>query len=443
MASTSPKEKDADQSETRAELERLWKAEFGELRELVLRYLLIAAGSITAFLYAGVAFPLIWGAAYFATQWITHKILLRLVLHPGQIPILAGVAAYLLTTLTFISMPLGLVLFGDAALAYCGAMGMLALCAFSLWRSEPPRLLLYYDIAIAWTFAAAAAHTVLPLADDMLARVMIVLLTGAVAVYYALALMTTRRNRGILRDASTRAIEAQKMEAIGRLSGGIAHDFNNILTVLQGNLELYDEITDPAERRKLVSEAFAAARRASGLVRQLLAFARRAPLEPALIEVTGVIEELTSMTARLLPATITVFPAVPTEPTFVSADRDQLLSSLLNLVINARDAMEGNGELTIAASDVTVTRTRKIEGLSPGRYVGFAVNDTGHGMSADTLERALEPFFTTKPVGAGSGLGLPTAKGFAEQSGGQLQIETGPSGTTITIYLPRASPAAP
>jgi len=429
--------RDAASARAREELEKLYRAEFGLHWELAVRYVLILASSVAAYFYAEMALALVWGGIFFGTQALTFVALRQGIRRATQGAWALGAACYMTTTLAFLAFPLALFTFAEGTLAYCGAVGMLTFCSYCFWRDEPPKFLLYYDASVAWVFAAAAISVFLPGTEDRLAQVMIVLLTCGAATYYSAALIATRRNRGALRNAAQRATEAQKMEAIGRLSGGIAHDFNNILTVMQGNLELSQEVKDPAERETLISEAHLATRRAAGLVQQLLAFARRAPLEPTVFELHDVIEEVVSMSARLLPATITVFPAFPVAPVQLRADRDQLLSSLLNLVINARDAMPEGGELTIAARTITVTAQRPHRDLEAGPYVAFSVTDTGHGMPPEMVERAIEPFFTTKPVGGGSGFGLPMANGFATQSGGTLTIESGHDGTTVTIYLLR------
>ncbi|MEX5744940.1 CHASE domain-containing protein [Massilia sp. X63] len=232
---------------------------------------------------------------------------------------------------------------------------------------------------------------------------------------------------------------AQKLEAVGKLTGGVAHDFNNILHIISANVQLMLR-ADSSQRKRLLS-ILDAVERGAKLAGQLLAFARRQPLHPLEVHVGQLLERMDSLVLRAAGDQIALDKRVPPElwPTLV--DPNQLENVLLNLVINARDAMEGNGRIVLALENVHVADDAV---LAPGDYVAVAVTDTGHGMPQDVAERAFEPFFTTKPEGKGTGLGLSMAHGFARQSGGDIRIASEPGkGTTVTIYLPRHSAAAP
>lgn len=424
------------------ELQQLYRGEFGEPKEVLVRSLLIAAAGIGHLAYIGGWLGPVWSTTYLISQGLLFLALTRFQPPYRRGAIFWAYLAYIVTTVIFFSLPAFLMTTDDVALSFCGAMGLIALGVFTLWREEPPKPLLYFDIGIGAAAAILALGHFLPLVDSAMERILMILVCLTAFGYYAMALIATREARVRLKAAARRGIEAQKMEAIGRLSGGVAHDFNNILTVLQGNLELYEEVTDPDERRRLVEEALSSAARAAGLVAQLLAFARRAPLTPSRIEAKTIIEELASMTRRLLPAGIAVYPSVPATRVCTLADHDQLISALLNLVLNARDAMAVHGEMTIAAAPMTTAGGDDGLGLAPGRYIKFSVSDTGPGMAPEVRDRALEPFFSTKGIGEGSGLGLSTANGFAAQSGGALSIDSSASGTTVSIYLPRVKPGA-
>ncbi len=423
------------------DLEQLRLAEFGNRTELAIRFVVVTAGSFALLLVTGHWLGPIWGIAYIATQVLTYLALRRAAppYHMGDY--IWGAGGYLISSMIFLTMPIGLFIFGDPIMAFCGGIGLMSLAVFTLWREEPPAIMLPYDLTLAWVTAALILWAVLPRAEHPVMFVMAIVLTVTALCYYSLALIATFRARQSLKAAARRGIEAQRMEAVGRLSGGIAHDFNNILTALQGNLELYEEVQDPEERAQLVQEARSASRRAAGLVQQLLTLAKRAPMPPSQVDVATIIQELTTLAARLMPANVTVYPALPVTTLSVQADQVKLLSALLNLILNARDALPNGGEITLAASPVVVGVASDQLPLEAGRYVKFTVSDTGHGMLPEVAARALEPFFSTKSVASGVGLGLPSAKGFAEQSGGTLRLESSPKGTEVTLYLPH-SPTA-
>ncbi|MCW2238417.1 response regulator [Azospirillum canadense] len=249
------------------------------------------------------------------------------------------------------------------------------------------------------------------------------------------------------REMQQQLAHVQKMETIGQLTGGIAHDFNNMLTVVIGSLErLARMVPDDPKAARRVDMALQAALRCSDLTRRLLAFARRQQLHPESVDMDALVRNMGELMERTLGPNIQVVieTAPPQCPALV--DRTQAESALLNLVINARDAMAGNGRLTIATTTVTVGEDGQEAGLDlhPGHYVRLTVADTGCGMPADVLERAFEPFFTTKDVGKGTGLGLSMIHGFVKQSGGIIKVESAPDcGTTFHLYLPCAPDADP
>ncbi len=237
-----------------------------------------------------------------------------------------------------------------------------------------------------------------------------------------------------LRIRETELAQAQKMEAVGQLTGGIAHDFNNLLTVVLGNLELLEVVTesDP-ELKPYVRAAIAAAKRGGALTQRLLAFSRRQALNPDSLDMLALLDDVTEMLRRTLGEDVAV--SVHAEPRLWPAfvDRHQLESAIVNLALNARDAMPQGGELRFGLSNhTTATEPRQ-------HFARMRVTDTGHGMGEDVLPHVFEPFFTTKGPGEGSGLGLSMVQGFVKQSGGDVFIESGPGrGTTVTLDLPRA-----
>jgi signal transduction histidine kinase len=231
---------------------------------------------------------------------------------------------------------------------------------------------------------------------------------------------------------------------VGQLTGGIAHDFNNLLTVVLGNLDKARMFRGDEARTKCLDNATLGADRAAKLVHQLLAFGRRQPLAAQTIHLGELIEKTADALRRTLGENIKVITNLPSSLPDVRLDDAELSAALLNIAINARDAMPDGGSLIFTARAIQPHDiSRDYPELAPGNYVEVTVSDTGRGMSHETAEKAFEPFFTTKPVGQGSGLGLSQVYGFARQSGGTAAIETAVgAGTTITIVLPQADAAA-
>ncbi len=245
-------------------------------------------------------------------------------------------------------------------------------------------------------------------------------------------------------------IQSHKMEAVGQLAGGIAHDFNNILNVICGYTELMMNKlpgADPLYRN--AERVLTAAKRAADLVAQLLAFGRKQMLTTRVLNLNSVIGDILEMLRRLIREDIQLIFSPARELDLVSADQSQIEQVIINLTVNARDAMRQGGELRIATRNVSVSAAgSNIPSLQPGEYVNVTVSDTGCGMDKDTLARIFEPFFTTKEFGLGTGLGLSTVYGIVKQSGGEILVESEPGrGATFAIYLPKSAvdqqPAAP
>ena len=236
--------------------------------------------------------------------------------------------------------------------------------------------------------------------------------------------------------------QAQKMEAVGQLTGGIAHDFNNLLSIVIGNLDsLILRLREPVERN-LASEALTGALRGAELTKQMLAFARRQSLNPERLDIGRLLRDAATMLQRTLGGPVLVQTSFEEGLWPCLADPSQIETALLNLSINARDAMPDGGRLTIEARNAHLDShyVDMNPDVVPGDYVKISVSDTGTGIPADVLDRVMEPFFTTKGPGKGTGLGLSMVHGFAKQSGGHLKIYSEPGhGTTVNLYLPRAS----
>ena len=262
---------------------------------------------------------------------------------------------------------------------------------------------------------------------------------GSLQGYFTLATDVTQR-----KATEEQLRLTQGLQAIGKLTGGVAHDFNNLLGVIAGNLELVldDLRDDQGQTKRMLQAALRAAARGATLTKSLLAFSRQQPLNPVEIDVAKLISESVEVIRRTIPATIEIEVVLSGGLWKCEADPGQLQNALINLVVNARDAMPDGGRLTIDAGNARLDDEYAATHaeVKPGQYVQIAVSDTGTGMPPDVVARAFEPFFTTKSTGRGTGLGLSMVYGFAKQSGGHVKIysEVG-QGTTVRIYLPRSS----
>jgi two-component system NtrC family sensor kinase len=284
------------------------------------------------------------------------------------------------------------------------------------------------------------------LEDEWLGAMKTNLMFGMPATLLILSVLwlTLRRTRRLYaeedrREAAESALrQAQRLEAIGRLTGGVAHDFNNLLMIVSGSVHrLRRGISDEKQLRMLDAIANAT-HRGESLTRQLLAFSRRQTLQPSVIDLSARLSELKDMLSGTLRGDIDIRVRVPTRPCLVKVDRSELELALLNLAVNARDAMPSGGRLTITAAPVALRGKPSEEGLK-GQFVAIRVADTGHGIPPEVLPRVFEPFFTTKDLGKGTGLGLSQVYGFAKQSGGTAIISSRPRrGTAITLLLPRS-----
>ena len=263
--------------------------------------------------------------------------------------------------------------------------------------------------------------------------------TGSILGYAKITRDITERKEAQEKLERTREalLQSQKMEAIGQLTGGIAHDFNNLLTAVLGSLELMRKrLPDDPKIMTLLDNAVYGAQRGAVLTKRMLAFARRQELQSETIHVPELVRGMTDLLERSIGQSISIETRFPLALKPIRADANQVEMALLNLVVNARDAMPEGGQIILSAREETL-RPETAEGLSPGRYVRLSVTDTGEGMDKATLARALEPFFTTKGPGKGTGLGLPMVHGLAQQSGGRFSLQSRPGeGTTAELWMP-------
>ena len=259
------------------------------------------------------------------------------------------------------------------------------------------------------------------------------------------------RIAGVVSDVTDQRVlddqirQVQKMDAVGQLTGGIAHDFNNLLTIVVGNMDMAEralDAADPARARRAVVNARKGAERAAVLTQRLLAFSRRTTLDPRVLDINKLVVGMADLLGRSLGETVELQTVTGAGLWRIEADPHQLENALLNLAVNARDAMPGGGKLTIETQNMWIDEAYSAmhREVAPGQYVAISVSDTGTGMPPDVIARAFDPFFTTKEVGKGTGLGLSQVYGYVKQTGGHVNIYSEPGeGTMIRIYLPRSA----
>jgi signal transduction histidine kinase len=264
-------------------------------------------------------------------------------------------------------------------------------------------------------------------------------------IYQRVLIRENRRLEADRQQMAEQAEEARRMEGLGRLAGGVAHDFNNLLTVIRGRTELLLAESSTSEMKEDLEAIRQATRRGEGVTRQLLAFGRRQILRPEVLDLGQVVNEVAPLLQSAVSEEVRVSVKICDLAPLIVADQGQVEMALLNLAVNAREAMPGGGLLALSVEQIQLDEAAaaEIPEARPGNYVLLTVRDTGRGMDAETLERIFEPFFTTKPFGSGAGLGLPAVHGFVRQSGGALRVESEPGrGATFFIYLPRVDATA-
>ena len=409
------------------------------IRDLLLRAALILLGCIVfAYFFQMPAF-LVWYTAYFANAIYDYLNMRRFLRVQTERTYALLLTSQLVEGFTSYGLLYILWFSGLAPLKLAAIIYLTGIVLFALTDRVKVARISGMDFSVVQVSLTCMWVSSLLAASDPNTNAALAIIIAGLQFYHAMSIRGIWRNVKEIQSARDRALQAQKMEAVGRLTGGIAHDFNNILTVILGNLDLYDEVSDPVERKGMINESRVAALRASELTSQLMAFSRQVPLKSVAFPVAELVEEVGAMVQRVLPAGITFSTKIdPTAGSLIVADRGYLSSALLNLVINARDALQGQGGISLCVC-TPPAKDLCDAGLLGDRYIGLCVLDDGPGFEGETRDRAFDPFFTTKPVGQGSGLGLSMVKGFAEQSKGSAMVSNRRSGgANVRIILPCA-----
>lgn len=422
-----------------SEFERLRELEFGEPFEPGIRLSAIALAGVLIFLSTGWISALIWAGYFLLSFWAHAHFITSRKSFVARYEVVVAALLFFNLQVAYCWLPTLMFCGNRDAIAMVGGVLIAAQLLFLVRRADT--LLIYQNVQIVavvgmgvMVYFSFLPNYTTPLEFAGVALALIGL------IYYFYQSLRVSRRMWLSREASAlQAHQAQKMAAIGQLAGGVAHDFNNNLTAIIGSLELIQLSDDPREQKVDLENALIAGRQAATTVKQLLIFARMQKPNMSKVDLEHAFSELKTLTSRLIPASVAFEIDVFDPELEVLADRGQLLSGLINLIVNSVDAMPQGGVLKLSAKQKQITAPSPMTDgskLAPGGYAEITVSDTGHGIPPDIMSNVIDPFFTTKPVGKGTGLGLSMVAGMLREFGGGLSVQSDPGGTSIGLFLP-------
>ena len=420
-----------------------------QLFETAHRYFITLLAGLVIGWATGSYFPMAWAISYIAVNLSYQAILLRARKRSAAISPVHNVIGFSISVLVFASMIVFLWLQDGLVLKFTALSGLIGLGLHSLSRPQKVFWVTLADSGVILALYIFMGVTVFLAHPENKTLAILLMCLFCTSSYFVVSQWRAYKRAEAIKSAEQRLMRNREMEAMGRLTGGFAHDFNNILAAMRGNLDLYDEITDPEEKRRILQEAQSATDRAARLTQKLLTYSQKAVLRPSRVITGAFITEFVAMMGRNLPETVTLRLEIADNPPPLTVDAQTLEMVLANLVMNAADAIgeqigedggPATGEITLSCGPMLMPATSSDPAASEiraGLYLRIALQDTGAGIPEAILPHICEPFYTTKPVGRGSGLGLPMAQGFAEQSGGALRISnTEGSGAFVELFLP-------
>ncbi|WP_425098235.1 sensor histidine kinase [Tropicibacter sp. S64] len=423
-----------------ARLDSLMRAEFGSRIEVAFRLTLVSLAAVMLGMLSDQRVLLAWLAGMLVSEGsLACALRWRRTARTARVHFRISLALYALALMVFITGPLYLIWSGIPGLVLTGALTLVAtlLCKMQHWQEDRAIAVingLQFVLAVLSIVAMRLPHV-----DGTINRIAVIAAAVALCAYYGMGVAAQLSRDSALRESRRRYAQSQKARALNQFVGGVAHDFNNILTAIMGNLELAGMLGSKAERDEALSEAHKAAERAAITVRQLLATSGRSRLRPEPITARELHRQMEAVLHDLLEPGITLQSAAR-EPDFVTfVDRDMLETVLIQLCLNAQDALQGRGNIWLHSRSQLERPATDGAPHAPPPYLAITVEDNGPGAADDSLEMLAEPFFTTKSVGQGSGLGLSAVQGFAGQSGGALLLANRDGGGfCATLLLPRA-----
>ncbi|KEJ95393.1 His Kinase A (phospho-acceptor) domain-containing protein [Pseudosulfitobacter pseudonitzschiae] len=422
------------------EISRLINLEYSDKPEWIARLFGITLGSVLLAQLTHKSPVLLWCVG-FGLAHLVYYLFLRSNLKSATMRELRiAQTLFLVVLISFVWAPAWMVAQESRAVSLSGAGLFGCVLVYLIRRNDVSLYVIVSEIVVIWGTMTSVLIKVLPEFNGLVSRIGLVICWMALVSYFAQSMLQSRALKLAEQQARDNAAQAQKLAAVGQMAGGIAHDFNNHLTVISGSLELYDDLEDPKGRADCLDAVRTAADQAALIVNELLLFARRTPMRLVNLDANAPLIDIDLLARRLLSREVEMTIGFLQHPTCVQADRRQIVTALLNLIVNANDAMPKGGSVIVRAGLVTISAPLTVAGgqsLPQGRYVSYDVRDTGEGIPAEHLAQVVEPFFTTKPEGKGTGLGLAMVLSIAQSLGGGVLIRSSQRGTTVSVLLPQ------
>lgn len=438
--------KDADVNYAR-DVERLRNLELGDRYEPYVRFASVGLAGVLIAVYTGWISPLFWAAGFFVSFALHTFFIATRKAFVSRNEILVAALLFANLQISYSWLPVLLFIGQTRELMLVGGVLIAAQLLFLVRRCDTLKVYNTMQVAGLICMSVVVYIGFVPDLETPFALFGAALTLVGLNYYFWQGLRTSRRMRIDQETAAHQAHQAQKMAAVGQLAGGVAHDFNNNLTAIIGSLEILQVMSDVPDHQQDIDNALVAARQAAKTVKQLMLFARVEKPNFTVIRLGDIFAELAALTQRLIPASVTVDKTGIDPDLVIRADLHQLLTGLINLVVNGVDAMPRGGMLRLEARHAQIRQPEPMADgaqLVPGGYALITVADSGHGIPPSILPNVIDPFFTTKPVGKGTGLGLSMVAGMMREFGGGLSIQSDPDGTRVTLFLPmedRASKA--
>lgn len=427
------------------EISRLRTLEYSDTPEWLGRVFGICLGSVLLSSYTQLPFAMLWIAGFVTAHLAYYLYLCSRTEDATLTELRVAQVLFLIVLVSFLWAPAWMASQEDRALSLVGAALFGCILVYLIRRDDICLFTIIGEILVIWATMTLVLIKVLPEFESIPSQVGLVVSWIALVGYFAQSMLQTRRMKLAERAAQDNVTQGQKLAAIGQMAGGIAHDFNNHLTVIISSLELHEELEDPKERAACLAAAQAASIQAASIVNELLIFARRTPLRLVNLDANAPLQDLDLLARRVMSRQVEMnFHTLP-DSVIVRADRRQMVTAILNLVINANDAMPDGGIMDVGVRLVTLKSRLTVAGgrvLPAGDYVSFYVRDTGHGIPRHIQGAVIEPLFTTKPEGKGTGLGLSMVHSIAESFYGGLLIQSSTHGTIVSMLLPQIESGA-